>query len=96
MATLGLVDDWEGNIAAIYDKRLRMGPLALQFYEGFPTPFLDTVSYTCPRPDWQTEDLPTKPSGIRAMFGAGRGHGGLCATVRVARMGARGTVIIIS
>jgi hypothetical protein len=60
MPTLGPVDKWEGNIVAIYDDRLKTGPLALQFHEGFPTPFIETVNFTCPRPDWQTDQLPGK------------------------------------
>jgi len=57
MATLGLVEDWKGNVIAIHDERLPSGPLALQFYEGFPTPFLDK-NYSTPRPDWITDELP--------------------------------------
>lgn len=60
MAELGLVADWEGNVAAIHERRLPTGPLALQLYEGFPTPFIENVNYTCPRPDWRTEELPTR------------------------------------
>jgi len=60
MPQLALIDEWEGNIAAITDQRLPSGPLALQFYEGFPTPFIETAHYTCPRPDWLTEGLPSR------------------------------------
>ena len=59
MPELSLVDGWQGNVVAIRDARLPSGPLGLQFYEGFPTPFVDTVTYACPRPDWRTEGLPT-------------------------------------
>ena len=52
MPELKLIDEWEGNVVAITEERLPSGPLALQFYEGFPTPFIETVHYTCPRPDW--------------------------------------------
>lgn len=58
MPELGLNEAWKGNIAAIHDARLPTGPLALQFYEGFPTPFIETVKFTCPRPDWITSGLP--------------------------------------
>ena len=60
MPELGLIDGWAGNVIAIHDERLPSGPLALQFYEGFPTPFLETVHYTCPRPDWRIDGLPSR------------------------------------
>ena len=60
MPELALIEGWTGNTAAIHDTRLPSGPLAQQFREGFPTPFIETVHYTCPRPDWKTKALPTR------------------------------------
>ena len=50
---------WEPNIVSIRSDLLPSGPLALQFYEGFPTPFLDEHYHT-PTPPWDRGQLPRR------------------------------------
>lgn len=50
MPELKLVEGWAENCVAIADRRLPSGPLALHFYEGFPTQ----------TPRWIVGDLPQR------------------------------------
>jgi len=59
MPKLSLPEGRKGNTAIIRDERLPSGPLALQFYEGFPTPDIDD-KYTPPTPAWIVDGLPAR------------------------------------